>query len=165
MGTKTGKKNYMEIFITDLDIDLSVATDIATVRASLIADESTVFFGRLVDGGHGLRAGGSFKWTRDGEAMWDGIPEGTVTIEAVAVGYDEAGDNSEYTKLNTLEGERKYAYQLDSLTGLARKVGILPIYIDEDSTGNTQETFTIKGTENGEKSDLWQRMVLPLTAP
>jgi len=166
MGTKTGKKNYMEIFLSTLLVDLyAVGASIASVRALLKAHASTIHFGTLIDGGKGLRAGGVFKFIRDGEEMWDGVPSGTASGEWVSVGYDTTADNPDYEDLNEVEGLRMYGYQLDSKTGLAKRIGLAPVYVEETSEGNTQETFAVKMSETGEKADLWQRKILPLTTP
>jgi hypothetical protein len=148
--SKTGKKNFFEVAVSELAVDITGQTTVAAVRALLLANASTVLFGKESDGGKGLRKSAMFTSDPSGEAMYDGLPEYVHSVGFVSVGFDTAADNADRAKVKAMGDSDKYAYMLDPRTGAIKRYGPWRFMAKFTSEGTEKETIEVKSIERWE---------------
>lgn len=154
MGTKTGTTQFPEVAMSTLARTITSGSSYATERAAILADASTILFGKSADGGKGLKLGATLTIDPTGELMFDGVPEDTISVDFTAMGYDTTSDAADRAALWAKKGVRQYFYFMDERTETIERVGLMMPKIKKTTVGGQKEAFQITAEETGAESDL-----------
>jgi hypothetical protein len=154
MGTRTGTKQYFEVAMSTLARAITSGSVYATERAAILADASTILFGKSADAGKGLRLGAMLEIDPSGEIMFDGVPEDKISVDFTTMGYDATTDAAARAALWAKKGVRQYFYFMDERTETIERVGLMMPNIKKTSKGGEVEIFQITASEAGAESDL-----------
>ena len=155
MGSKTGTKVWPEVAMSTLGYAITGGTDYAIVRGLILADPSTILFGKAADGGKGLRLGAMLEVDPSGEIMFDGNPEDVYKVDFTTVGYDAVADAAARAALWAKKGVQQYFYFMDERTQTIVRVGTMNPIIKNTRKGGEVETFQITASDQASATNVY----------
>jgi len=155
MGSKSGTKVWTEVAMSTLYRAITSGSAYATERAAILADPSTILFGKAVDGGFGLRVGAKVERDPAGEIMFDGVPAYNHNVDFNGVGLDSTTDAVKRAALWAKVGVRQYFYFMAENTQEIIMVGSMMPNIKNTRTGGEVEIFNITASDQESATNVW----------
>ena len=155
MGSKAGSKIWTEVAVSTLYRAITSGTVYATERAAILADPSTILFGKSADGGYGLRLGAKVEKIPDGEIMFDGVPEYTHKVDFTGVGFDTPADAVKRAALWAKKGVMQYFYFMAESTQGIVMVGKMVPLIANTREGGAVEVFKITASDQESATNVY----------
>ncbi|HQO22891.1 MAG TPA: hypothetical protein PLM72_07420, partial [Spirochaetota bacterium] len=155
MGSKTGTKIWTEVAMSTLYRAITSGSVYATERAAILADPSTILFGKAADGGYGLRLGAKVEKIPEGEIMFDGSPEYIHKVDFTAVGFDTPSDAVDRAALWAKAGVKQYFYFMSEDTQEIVVVGLMMPKIAMTREGGTVEVFKITAEDQASATNVY----------
>lgn len=155
-----GQKLYQELWLvpstaTGANIAFAGKT-IATLKTALGALTGELQFD-CTDGNYSLEAGGFLRIADGGFPGNNGKKLKKVELEAKIKAFQTTGENSAYTALLAMKGQKWNAYWLDDKIGVVSKGLNLKMNIKE-----IDDELVITGEVIGATADVWQKINMAL---
>jgi hypothetical protein len=155
MGSRTGTKVWPEVAMSTLYYAITGGSVYATVRSLILADPSTILFGKSADAGKGLKQGAKFEIDPSGEIDFSGVPENMHKVDFTTVGYDTISDAAARAALWAKKGVKQYFYFFDEDTQDIRLVGkMMPMIKCTYENGKVEE-FNITASDQASSTNVY----------
>ena len=155
MGSKAGTKIWTEVAVSTLYRAITSGSVYVTERAAILADASTILFGKAADDGYGLRLGAKVEKLPEGEIMFDGVPEYLHKVDFTAVGFDTPDDAVDRAALWAKSGTMQYFYFMAESTQDIVMVGKMMPMIACTREGGVAEIFHITASDQASATNVY----------